>query len=189
MADSNQTELTVGVDLGDRFSVICVLDKGGEVIEQSRIATTESAFKRKFEHDDRMRVALEVGTHSAWVSDLIAECGHEVLVANARELERITKSDRKNDRNDAELLARLARMDPKLLSPIKHREKTLRGDLAVIRARDALVRTRTLLVNNVRGLVKAAGRCFASMCPSVAKTDARSMHLASSRMLSGQGWR
>jgi transposase len=157
MTDSIASALTAGVDVGDRYSVVCVLDASGDVVEQTRLATSKPAFKGAFGKRDRMRIAIEVGAHSPWMSDLLEGCGHEVLVANAREVERITKSDRKNDENDAELLARIARVDPRLLSPIRHRAPELRADLTTIRARDALVRSRTKLVNCVRGIAKSAG--------------------------------
>ena len=148
----------VGLDVGDKQSVFCALDNAsGDLVEEGRVPTTKKGLKTAFRRRERARVALEAGTHSAWIADVLEELGHEVLVANPRELERITKSDRKNDRNDAELLARLARVDAKLLSPIRHRPKELRADLAIIRARDALVQTRTKLINAVRGLLKTAG--------------------------------
>jgi transposase len=157
VVNSISPALTAGIDVGDKYSHVCVLDDRGEVAEQTRLPTSKPALKRAFAKRDAMRVALEVGVHSPWMSDILQSCGHEVIVANARELERITKSDRKNDENDAELLARLARVDPKLLSPITHRAKELREDLAVLRARDTLVASRTKLVNCVRGIVKGSG--------------------------------
>jgi transposase len=147
--------LTAGVDVGDKYCVVCLLDDEGEVVEESRIATSKRAFVAAFKSRERTRVALEAGAQSAWMSDVLQAAGHEVIVANPRCLEFITKSDRKNDENDAQLLARLARVDPKLLSPVKHRAPELRVDLAVIRARDVLVRSRTKLVNAVRGILKS----------------------------------
>ena len=104
-----------------------------------------------------MRIALEVGTHSPWVSRLLKELGHEVLVANPRKTRLIYQNRGKQDPVDAEALARIARLDPKLLYAVEHRPESVAQDLAVLRARDALVRTRTLLVNHVRGAVKATG--------------------------------
>jgi transposase len=104
-----------------------------------------------------MRIALEVGTQSAWMARELAGHGHEVIVANAREVKWITASDTKNDRNDAHKLARLARADRALLAPVEHRTAEQQAELAVIRARDALVRSRTLLVNTARGLAKGFG--------------------------------
>lgn len=105
----------------------------------------------------RARVVLEVGTHSPWVSRLLEELGHEVLVANARRVRAIAESQKKTDENDAELLARLGRADPKLLAPLAHRTEETQADLVVVRARDALVKARTVLINSVRGQVKSLG--------------------------------
>jgi transposase len=147
--------MTIGIDLGDRFSHFCVLDEAGETIEEGRLAMTEIAFRRRFETAPAARIAIEVGTHSPWVDALLTKLGHEVLVANPRKLRMIFKSDRKNDRLDAEQLARVARLDPKLLSPIAHRERSTRADLAVARARDTAVAARTRMVNHVRGCLKS----------------------------------
>lgn len=155
--------LTVGIDLGDKHSEVCVLDGEGEVVEESRIATTPAGFKRRFADRARCRVVIEVGTHSPWVERLLTELGHEVLVANARQVRLIYDNTRKGDRVDAERLARLARVDPALLSPIKHRSVQFQADRAVLRSRDALVCCRTGLVNHARGLVKAMG-CRLSRC-------------------------
>lgn len=150
-------EWTVGMDLGDRTSHICVLDEGGTVVERGKVQTTREGLSRRFEGQARMRIALEVGTHSPWVSRLLKDLGHEVLVANPRKTRLIYQSRGKQDPVDAEALARIARLDPKLLYPVEHRAEAVAQDLAVIRARDALVRTRTQLVNHVRGAVKATG--------------------------------
>jgi transposase len=82
-------KVVAGLDLGDRFSWLCVLDDAGEVIEEARIQTTERAFRSWFAKRAAMRVALEVGTHSPWVSRLLAGLGHEVIVANARHVRMI----------------------------------------------------------------------------------------------------
>jgi transposase len=150
--------LTIGLDLGDRKSHVCVLDGDGAVVEESRIATTPQALGKRFENLAPTRIALEVGGHSAWVCELLKELGHEVLVANARKLRMIFQSDSKNDRLDAEQLARVARLDPRLLYPIEHRERSARADLAVMRSRDALVTTRTRLVNHIHGVLKSFGQ-------------------------------
>jgi transposase len=103
------------------------------------------------------RIALEAGTHSPWVSRLLAAIGHEVIVANARHMRLIAQSRQKDDRMDATTLARLARVDPKLLSPVTHRSAQAQADLSLIRARAALVRSRATLINTARGLVKTNG--------------------------------
>jgi transposase len=129
----------------------------GEVIEESRITTSVVAFERRFSGEEHMRVAIEAGTHSLWISRVLENHGHEVLVANARKLRLIYAEGNKNDKLDAENLARLARLDPKLLSPIEHRNETSQAHLALLRSRESLVGTRTKLVNHVRGAVKSFG--------------------------------
>lgn len=165
MSKLTAPNVTIGVDLGDRFSQIAVVDGEAEVTEEARLRTTAKAFRRWFERIEPARVALEVGTHSPWVSRLLEELGHQVIVANAREVRMIYDSDYKSDRVDAETLARLARLDPALLHGIRHRGEAAHQDLAVIRSREVLVRSRTRLINHIRGTVKSAGervpRCSA----------------------------
>lgn len=147
----------VGLDLGDKFSYITIVDQDGELIEESRLPTTRASFQRKFSSLQPCRIAMEVGAHSRWASHLLRDLGHDVLVANARKLRAIYHNPRKGDRADAETLARLARLDPALLSPIHHRSPQAQADLAVLRSRDAIVRCRTLLINHARNIVKASG--------------------------------
>jgi transposase len=149
--------ITVGLDLGDRYSHYCLLNGEGEVVEEGRIQSTETALRRHFEGEPRQRIAVECGTHSPWVSRLLNTLGHQVIVANARKIPAITASASKNDRNDAELLARFAAHDPKLLSPVQHRSLERQQDLNLIQARSTLVRARTMIINALRGLVKSAG--------------------------------
>jgi transposase len=113
-----------------------------------------------------MRIAIEAGTHSPWASRVLEECGHEVLVANARKVRLIYANRRKTDEIDAENLARLARLDPKLLYPVEHRGEESQAHIALIRSRDALVGCRTQLVNHVRGAVKSFGARLPK-CPAV----------------------
>src|SRR6202142_3866769 len=150
-------KLTLGLDLGDRSSWYCVLDEAGEVISEQKLSTTPKAMKEVFGAMPRSRIALETGMHSPWVSRLLSELGHEVIVAHARNVRLIGESRRKDDRLDAMTLARLARIDPQLLSPVKHRSAQAQADLTVIRARAGLVRARTALVNTARGLAKSYG--------------------------------
>ena len=148
---------SVGLDLGDRFIHYCVLSEEGEAMEEGRMANSESALRKHFANEAAMRIAMEAGTHSPWVSRLLQRFGHQVLVANPRKIRAITGSESKNDRNDAEQLARFAAYDPKLLSPIEHRSQKRQQDLNLIHARATLVRARTMIINVVRGLVKSAG--------------------------------
>lgn len=136
-ARAQKRGLTIGMDLGDRSSRYCVLDEQGEVIQEGSVATTKKGLNQVFGAMPRCRVALEVGTHSPWVSRQLAGLGHEVIVANARRVRLIAESNRKDDRLDARTLARLVRIDPQLLSPIQHRSAQAQADLMSIRARAA----------------------------------------------------
>ena len=139
-------------------------------MEEGRLRTTPEALRRRFSSEQQpLRVAIEAGTHSPWVSRVLQECGHEVLVANPRKVRLIYTNKRKTDEIDAENLARLARVDPKLLYPLKHRGEGSQAHLAIIRSREALVGCRTQLVNHVRGAVKS----FGARLP---KCPARSFH-------------
>ena len=153
-----EQKLTIGVDLGDRWSFYCVLEEAGKIILEQKVPTTPEAMKQTFEKIPRSRIALETGTHSPWVSRLLTELGHEVIVAHAQKVQLITKSNRKDDRHDARTLARLARIDPELLGPVRHRSVQAQIHLTVIRARAELVSARTVLVNAARGLVKSYGQ-------------------------------
>lgn len=150
-------QVWIGMDLGDRFSEICVLDREGEIQQRERVSTTRSAVREYFGAFAGAPIAIEAGTHSPWVSRLLTECGLVVTVANAREVRKIHQSDRKNDRSDAEVLARMLRLDPKLLVPVHHRSASMQRDMSIVRARDTLVRTRTVCINSARGLVKSYG--------------------------------
>jgi len=152
-----EQKLTIGIDLGDRWSFYCVLDEVGKIILEQKVATTPEAMRQTFGKIPRSLVAMETGTHSPWVSRLLTELGHEVIVAHAQKVELITKSNRKDDRHDARTLARLARIDPELLGPVRHRSAKAQIHLTVIRARAELVSARTALVNAARGLVKPFG--------------------------------
>jgi transposase len=152
-----ESGLTVGVDLGDRWSRYCVLDPQGEILEEDTIATTGQAFRKLFGERPAARVVIEVGTHSPWVQRLLQELGHETITANPRYVRLIYSSRNKNDRLDAERLARLARVDTKLLHPIQHRGGTTQADRALLRGRNELVECRTKLVNHARGIVKSIG--------------------------------
>jgi transposase len=164
----DQQLITAGLDLGDKYSYLCLIDQqSGEIMEEGRLLTSPETFKRRFSSQrPPMRIAIEAGTHSPWASRVLEECGHEVLVANARKLRLIYANKRKTDEIDAENLARLARLDPKLLYPLKHRGEESQAHMAVIRSREALVSCRTQLVNHVRGAVKSFGARLPK-CPAV----------------------
>jgi transposase len=153
----NLDRLTVGVDLGDQWSHYCILGLEGETLAEGQLRTTQEDIAEFFQALNAARVVFEVGTHSPWVQEIICGCGHEVLVANPRLMEGSKRRKRKNDRIDANKLARLGRVDPQSLHPMQHRSREIRQDLVVLRARDALVAARTELINATRGLVKSMG--------------------------------
>ena len=149
--------ITIGIDLGDQYSHCCLLGQQGRVLTQGRIRTTREGFSRHFQGLPPTRIAIEVGAHSRWVSLLLKSWGHEVLVANTCAVQLIASSRKKSDKADAEVLARLARADPKLLAPIQHSNQDSYADMATINARDLLVRNRARLINAIRGMVKTTG--------------------------------
>lgn len=171
MGKSNR--VFVGCDLGDKQSDYCVLDSRGRVVEEGRVQTKPAAFSKKFKELPPSRFVIEVGTHSRWVAELLPKHGHEVIVANARQVKLIWKRSSKTDRSDAQWLARLGRADLTLLAPVHHRSRAAQRDLAVLKARDILIRSRTQLVNFVRGTMKPLGvrlpKCDAAVMPRVAK--------------------
>ncbi len=152
--------LTIEVDLGDRYSQLCVLDEQGDVCEEGRIATTSRAMRKRFGGMPRRRVVIEVGSHSPWVQRLLEELGHEVITAHTQAVRLIYGGTTKHDQLDAERLARLGRVDPKLLHPIRHREGSAQADGAVIRSRHVLVGCRTKLINHTRGYGHPDGHLF-----------------------------
>jgi transposase len=151
-----QERVTIGMDLGDKTSRFCMLSNEGEILREGEV-TTKAGMVKAFGPLGRARIAIEVGTHSPWVSRLLQQLGHEVVVANPKQVKLITESSRKDDRVDAQTLARLARIDPQLLRPIHHRSDKAQGALMVIRVRAALMAVRTSLVNTARGLAKSMG--------------------------------
>ena len=150
-------QAVVGLDVGDRQTHYCVLDLNGALAVEGVVTTREVSFRMQFEGKARMRIALEAGTHSPWISRLLVELGHDVIVANPRNLRMISESDSKNDPADARLLARLAHVGPELLSPIQQRSRKTQEDLTLVRAREVAVQCRTKIVNAMRGIVKSTG--------------------------------
>lgn len=147
---------TIGIDLGDKVSRYCIVDQDGEVMEEGTFRNQASSLEKHF-GDRPRRIALEAGAQSAWISRELKRLGHDVIVANPRELKWITASDTKNDPVDARKLALLARADVRLLAPVEHRSAKQQAELAVIRARDAILRARTLLINSARSIAKGFG--------------------------------
>jgi len=154
--------ITIGMDLGDKKHQVCILDKTGKIIAEEEVAGNRKAMESFFKQYRGAVVAMEMGAHSRWVSQIAAAAGLEVLVGNARKLRMIWQSRNKSDAHDAVMLARVARFDPALLCPIHHRGEQVQMDLEIIRARDLLVRERTRMVNHVRGVVKSTGERLAA---------------------------
>lgn len=153
-----QVQLVVGVDLGDRWSQICCLAREtGALVEETRLSTTSASFQSYFESRVACLVVVESGTHTPWVQRLLSSRGHQVIVANASKVRAISSSLRKTDERDARCLAQLGRVDPELLSPVYSRSEEAQQALAVVRCREGLVKARTMLINQVRGMVKSMG--------------------------------
>lgn len=156
-AEQGASIRTIGVDLGDRHVHYAAVDGDGRVVAEGSAPLRSAALQQLFGTVGRVRVVLEVGTHSPWVSRVIASLGHEVLVANPRRLRMISKSKKKSDRIDAVTLAKLGHADLDLLSPVRHRGEEVQRDVTLLRSRDAVVRMRSGLVTTIRSMVKSAG--------------------------------
>jgi transposase len=148
---------TIGIDLGDLKHAICVLDRKGEIIDERTITNHRESLRRLAKKYPKARVALEVGSHSPWLSRFLKEMGMEVIVANARKLRAIYMNDRKSDELDARMLAKLGRVDPSLLHPIEHGSEQAQRDLLQIKLRDNLVRQRVGIISSVRFTLKSLG--------------------------------
>ena len=171
--------MTIGLDLGDRQSSVCIVDAAGAVLEERSVATTAEGLQRLFGTRAAARIVLEVGTHSPWVSRQLQAYGHEVYVANPSAMYGARRRTKRNDRMDAAYLARLGRVDVQLLHAIRHRGEQTQAHLAQLRARDQLVKTRTQLINHVRGSVKSVGlRLPTTSAEAFAKRAAAHLPLA-----------
>lgn len=155
---AHQGRVTIGLDLGDKYSSFCVLDTaGGEVIQRGRVRTKAEALRKLLQGYAQAEVGMETGTHCRWVRDVVESCGQEAVIGHARDLRSLYQSHDKNDDNDAEKIARILRADRKLFHPVKLRSQEAQVDLAVLRGRAALVEARTRLVNTIRSLSKNFG--------------------------------
>jgi transposase len=157
MKNGSSLDETIGLDLSDKTGLFVVIDAAGQVVRESKVVLTKTGVARVFGARQPCRIAIEVGTHSPWLSRQLSELGYEVIVANARQVGLIARGQKKTDRVDAETLARAARFDPQLLKPIQHRGEQAQADLALLRARKAILESRTRLVISARGMVKAVG--------------------------------
>jgi transposase len=173
--------ITIGIDLGDKFHIAVVFDDEGNELETAQVTNTKAGVSKFFERYRHAKVAMEAGTHSPWISRLLAEMGLIVYVGNPRKLRCIWDSTDKSDARDARILGMVCRIEPRLLHPLKHRGRIAQADLAIIKSRDMLVKSRTQLITHIRGIVKANGerlpKCspesFAKKCESLVPPDLR----------------
>ena len=149
---------------------MCVLNEAGDIVTEEAIVNTRECLETFAQRFAGATIVMETGTHSPWVSRLFAARGHPVIVANARKLRAISQSQTKSDREDAQMLARLGRVDPQLLSPVRHRSEATQRTLVRLKVREALVRSRVNLINSVRFLLKSLGVFVSSSIKAVAFT-------------------
>ncbi len=149
--------ITIGMDLGDKFHMAVVFDSDGNELKIVKVTNTKIGISKFFKPYRSAQVAIEACTHSPWISRLLNEMGLIVYVGNPRKLRCIWDSIDKSDAKDARMLGMVCRLEPRLLHPIHHRSKQAQADLTTIKSRDMLVRSRTQLINHVRGIVKANG--------------------------------
>jgi transposase len=170
---------TIGIDLGDKKHAICVLNQDGDIIDERPITNHRESLRRLSKKYPGARIAFEVGSHSPWIKRFLAELGHEVFVANPRKLRAIYTSDRKSDKNDARMLAKIARLDPQLLHPVEHGSEEAQRDLLQIKLRDNMVRQRVDLISGVRFMLKSLGvslpspnsACFTKRCRTLLEKE------------------
>ena len=157
--DEQQPEYVIGIDIGNEGSSVCCLDPStSEVIGEKRIATTKEGITEYLdEFDQPCQVVMEATTHSPWISELVEELGHEAIVSSPHAISKLFRHKKRTDETDAENLARVCAFDRALLAPIYHRSPQERMDFAIIQARDHLVKTRTKLVNFIRGKARSCG--------------------------------
>lgn len=172
MKDKSST-YTIGIDLGDKKHAVCVLDAKGEILKQESIANSRASLTALHRRYPKAVMVMEVGMHSPWTSRFFKDLGHRVLVANPRKVSAIHQNIRKSDRNDAELLARLARSDEKLLCPVEHVSEEMQRDLLQIKLRDNLVRQRVDIISSVRFTLKSLGIALSTKNSESFATHAR----------------
>jgi transposase len=149
--------ITIGMDLGDKFHMVVVFDSDGNELKITKVTNTKAGISKFFMPYRSAQVAIEAGTHSPWISRLLNEMGLTVYVGNPRKLRFIWDSIDKSDAKDARMLGMVCRLEPRLLHPIHHRSSQAQADLTIIKSRDMLIKSRTQLINHVRGIVKANG--------------------------------
>jgi transposase len=152
----NET-ITIGMDLGDKNHIAVVFDADGNELDVAKLTNTKAGIRNYFKRHEGSTVAIEAGTHSPWISRFLEQMGCNVYVGNPRKLRMIWDSKDKSDERDARMLGMVCRIEPRLLSPLRHRGSQAHADLVVVKSRDMLVKTRTKLINHIRGVVKTTG--------------------------------
>jgi transposase len=158
MKKNTQTQQTIiGVDLGDTKHAICVTDKDGDILKEYFITNTKASLKKLIQAYPLTLVAMEVGSHSPWISRYIAELGAKTIVANPRKLRAIYSNERKCDELDARMLAKIARLDTDLLYPVTHIDEQQQIDSLALKMRDSLVKQRVACLLTVKTTLKSLG--------------------------------
>lgn len=166
LADRPAKSLVIGIDLGDRSSTYTVRSRNAqEILLRGSMATEATGVASEFQKFAAQTFILETGTHARWMGLLLETMGHEVVVANARKLKLISENNTKSDKVDPDLLSSLGCMNPEWLHPVYQRSQGAHNDLTVVKAREVLIKTRTEMINFVRGTVKAYG-CRIRTCDS-----------------------
>ncbi len=147
----------LGIDVHSKYSEVCGISQEGEVTVRRRISTTETSIRGFFGSRERAQVTLESGPVTPWVYRLLCDLGHAVTVVNPRRVRLIAESTLKTDGIDAEVLARLSRLDLGFLRPVYQRSPEAQELRTRLRVRSALVKSRTSLINAVRGTLRAQG--------------------------------
>ena len=147
----------IGLDIGDRYSHYCVRDASGKILAQARTASTIPGLTKAFESMKGCKLLMEVGTHSPWMQRFLRTMDIDARVCESRAAAELNKHGRKTDARDAEILSELLRTNSALVTLIEHRSQEQQAIWAQIEARSLLVKTRTILINSARGMVKSAG--------------------------------
>lgn len=155
---NNVSHFTIGLDLGDKLSEVCVLDPERRIVQQGPLPTNPESFEAFFHGFPGATLVFEVGSQSRWVQPLARKSGiGTAIAADPRQLKLISESRKKTDQRDAYILARTGQGMPELLCPVEHRSEAVQADLSVMRSRELLVGQRTRMVTRIRGIVKATG--------------------------------
>ena len=152
---------TIGVDVSDKTSKICVMTKDGgkrRVIVETTCPTTRGGFSECFSKFDRAwPVVFETGAHCRWMKAHFESMGFKAIVANPAEVKLITESNAKSDRSDARKLARIALADIELLKPVRLRDEKHQHMLRLHEARQLLMRFRSSMICQMRSFAKSCG--------------------------------